>query len=81
MIIESAWYCEIGGHLGRDKTWHKVCERFYWKTLWTDIKDYVMRCEVCQRTNDAKFQKSSAPLHPIPVKSKVWNMVRNYIVH
>ena len=28
-----------------------------------------------RQQNDAIFQKSAAPLHPIPVKSKVWNQV------
>ena len=66
----------VGGHLGRDKTCQKVSERFYWKTLWTDVNEFIKRCEVCQRTNDAKFQKSDVSLHPIPVKSKVWDMVK-----
>lgn len=29
--------------------------------------------------HDAKFQKAAAPLHPNPVKSKVWNQVCNVI--
>lgn len=71
----------VGGHLGRDKTYHKIAERFYWKTLWTDVQQYVQQCETCQTTNDAKFEKATAPLHPIPVKSKVWNQVINLIVY
>ena len=47
----------------------------HWKLLWNDVKEYVRACEVCQRTNDAKFVKEAAPLHPIPVKPKVWRQV------
>ena len=65
----------IGGHLGRDKTYEKIAARFYWKSVAKDVKEYVQHCETCQRTNDAKLQKQSAPLHPIPVKPKVWNQV------
>jgi len=65
--------------LGRDKTYQKIAERFYWKTLWTDVQQHVQQCETCQTTNDAKFQKATAPLHPIPVKSKVWNQVTDAI--
>lgn len=36
--------------------------------MWQDVTDYVQKCDVCQRTNDAMFVKSAAPLHPIPVK-------------
>lgn len=78
ILYDQVVYGGVGGHLGCDKTWQKVSERFYWKTLWSDVKDYIMHCDICQCTNDAKFQKSSAPLHPIPVKSKVWNMVSNF---
>ena len=67
----------VGEHLGRDKTHQKITERFYWRTLWTDVNKYVKQCDTCQRTNDVKFQKSSATLHPIPIKSKVWNQVIN----
>lgn len=28
----------VGGHLGIDKTCHKISNRFYWKTFWTDVK-------------------------------------------
>lgn len=57
----------------------KIRERFYWKTLWIDIQEFIQQCEVCQHANDSKFQKSTALLHPIPVKSKVWNQVINKI--
>ena len=65
----------IGGHLGRDKTYEKIAKRFYWKLLWKHVTDYVRTCAVCQTTNDAKFIKQAAPLHPIPVKPKVWRQV------
>ena len=61
--------------MGRHKTYQKISERFYWKTIWSDVQKYVQEFQTCQITNDAKFQKSAAPLHPMPVKSKVWNQV------
>ncbi len=65
----------LGGHLGRDKTSKKIRERFYWKTMWSDIQEYIHQCEACQRANDTKFQKATEPLHPIPIKPEVWNQV------
>ena len=53
-------YTKRVSHLGRDKTWGKVL-------LWTDVKEYIRTCEICQRTNDDKFHKASSSLHPIPV--------------
>lgn len=69
----------IGGHLGRDKTYHKLAERFYWKGQWKDVEMYVRTCLLCQTTNDAKFIKESAPLHPIPVKPEVWRQVHVHV--
>ena len=46
--------------------------------MWKDV-EYVRTCPTCQMTNDAKFQKAPAPLHPIAVKSKVWHQV-NFII-
>ena len=63
------------GHLGRDKTYKKIAERFYWKLLWDDVEECVRTCNICQRNNDAKFSKQGAALHPIPVKPEVWRQV------
>lgn len=61
----------LGGHLCRDKTVEKICSRFFWKNMTDDIKDYVKRCDSCQRMN-ARFVKASA----IPVLPDVWKQVR-----
>ena len=63
-----------GGHLGRDKTIEKIESRFYWKNMNAHIRDFVKRCDKCQRSN-ATFVKSNAKLHPIPVQSQVWHKV------
>ena len=65
----------IGGHFGRDKTVEKISSRFYWPQMTNDVRVMVQRCDVCQRKNDAKFCKETAPLHPIPVSAEVWKMV------
>jgi hypothetical protein len=64
-----------GGHLGRDKTLEKISSRFYWRPNMTDdVKDFVSKCERCQRTND-KFTKPGSVLHPIPIEPEVWKQV------
>ncbi len=65
---------DAGGQLGRDKTIEKICSRFFWKNMTDDIKEYVRRCDKCQRMN-AKFHKSNAKLHPVVVHPAVWNQV------
>ena len=65
---------ETGGHFGRDKTYGKVAERFYWKGMKKDIIDYVKSCKKCVEVNP-KVAKEAPPLHPIPVPAKVWSLV------
>ena len=38
-----------------------------------DIRSFVRICDTCQRTNDANFVKADASLHPILIKSRVWD--------
>ena len=65
----------LGGHFGRDKTYEKISSRFYWPMLARDVRELIGDCDTCQRTNDGKFCKEVAPLHPIQVQPKVWKMV------
>ena len=75
------WLCfYTRGHLGQDKTLEKVSSRFHWEGMSNDIRNYIKSCDVCQRTNDAKFVKAGYELHPIPVKPVVWNMVSSVAV-
>jgi hypothetical protein len=40
-----------GGHFGRDKTFSKIAERFYWVGMINDVKEYCRTCDKCQRAN------------------------------
>ncbi|ODM88297.1 Transposon Ty3-I Gag-Pol polyprotein [Orchesella cincta] len=40
----------ISGHLGSSKTYKKIADRFWWKTMKKDIYFYIARCETCQKT-------------------------------
>jgi hypothetical protein len=37
------------GHFGTEKTYEKIKERFYWKGMLQDIKQYIKYCDTCQR--------------------------------
>jgi hypothetical protein len=39
----------IGGHFGIENTYGKIKEKFYWKGMLEDIKQYIKYCDVCQR--------------------------------
>ena len=38
-----------GGHLGAKRTRERIKLSFWWPTLTRDVKEYVQRCEVCQK--------------------------------
>ena len=40
-----------------------------------DMCQFIKNCITCRSVNDAIFIKVGAALHPIPVKSQVWNQV------
>lgn len=37
------------GHFGWQKTWTAIANKFYWKGLSIDVKEWVAKCDVCQR--------------------------------
>lgn len=39
----------MGGHKGVKKTLLKLKNKFYWKNMTNDVKNYVKNCEKCQR--------------------------------
>ena len=43
--------------------------------MFHDVTEFLRTCVICQTTNDAKFVKKAAPLHPIPMKPEVWRQV------
>ena len=63
------------GHMGVQRLFLTLSERLYWKTLYTDLHDYVKSCDTCLRAKrDYAFK--STPLHPLEVPSgpcEVWH--------
>jgi len=55
---------ETAGHFGEEATYGRIKDRFYWKNMKSDIKNYVKACDVCQRRGNTKIP---GPLNPIKV--------------
>lgn len=64
----------IGGHSGFTATYHKVRSMFAWPQLKQDVKDYLVRCTVCQQ---AKSEHVGTPglLQPLPITEKAWDII------
>ena len=59
---------DVGGsHFGQAATIKKVTERFWWRNVADDTRQYVRRCDVCQKANPVNKAPPST-LHPVSVK-------------
>ena len=56
LIPEIEYIChdaiESGGHLGRNRTIETIRKRFFWPTLYRDVRNYVNECKTCQLMRD-----------------------------
>jgi hypothetical protein len=66
------------GHFGVKKTINRIRERFYWKGLYRDAEDVVLKCHQCQMMNK-KISTARPELHPIPVQSPWYHLGIDFI--
>ncbi len=55
----------IGGHRGLGSMSQRICQAYYWKTVYEDCKRHVQICRVCQFQD--KPQRNNE-LHPISIR-------------
>ena len=72
-ILQSLHDEPTGGHSGVQKTLAAVKDRFYWKGLSKDVKDFVTSCIVCQKVQSS--QKPAGLLQPITPPSFPWERI------
>ena len=53
----------MASHRGKNSTYEKIAQRFFWYNISNDISDFVKKCEQCQKQGDLKSPKSD--LKPI----------------
>jgi hypothetical protein len=62
------------GHLGIKKTISRITQNYYWRNLRKTVRDYIMTCDICQRTKSST-QKPIGLLHPLPIPEERWECV------
>ena len=64
-----------GGHCGINRSRKILTACCFWEGMCENIKDYVSKCDRCQKSRINKLQKGSEDLHPIPIPIKVFSQV------
>ena len=65
-ILSIAHESPMSGHLGINKTYHKIINHFYWPGLKSDISKYCKTCHTCQMVGKPNQTIPKAQLQPIP---------------
>ena len=76
-VIGLAHDVPFAGHLGREKTAQRILRRFYWTTLFQDVKQYCRTCEECQLHGGRKVK---ALMTPLPVMGEPFRRIAMDIV-
>ena len=64
----------MASHRGRDTTYQKISERFFWHNMFDDVSNFVNRCELCHK--QGKMEKSISPeLQSVPVPPEVMKQI------
>ncbi|XP_026021698.1 uncharacterized protein LOC113021315 isoform X1 [Astatotilapia calliptera] len=66
-VLSLAHDASMAGHLGVNKTYHRVLRNFFWPGLKADVVAYCRTCSTCQMAGKPNRPIPPAPLHPIPV--------------
>lgn len=64
----------VAGHLGFEKTYDAIHQRFYWPRMSQDVRAYVLSCDACQR-NKPPQQLPSGLLQPLPTPTRNWEQI------
>ena len=65
-ILSIAHESPMSGHLGINKTYHKIINHFYWPGLKSDVSEYCKTCHTCQMVGKPNQTIPKAQLQPIP---------------
>jgi transposase InsO family protein len=49
------------GHRGREGTYRRVADRFFWKNCYQDVRKFVQSCEVCQKRAHGRLDEALRP--------------------
>ena len=74
-ILSMAHSLPLGGHLGVNKTVHRILKQFFWPGIRKDVSDFCRTCHTCQIVGKSQLDPPKAPLQPIPAIGEPFSRV------
>jgi hypothetical protein len=59
-------YHDDQGHAGGDRLYMTMREKYFWPTMYADVRQYVKTCIACQKAK-RDYHPQKSPLQPLPV--------------
>ena len=56
----------MASHKGKNSTYEKVAQRFFWNSIANDVNDFIRSCNQCQKEGDLKSPKTELKSISIP---------------
>jgi hypothetical protein len=77
-------HCEhnISSHLGMTKSFEKLRWHFFWLGMYTDLIQFIQKCETCQKLKNPSGKlriRPSSLARPVP--NKPWDIVSTDVLH
>lgn len=79
LVLHLAHTLPWAGHLALQKTYLRLSSRFYWPSMYNDVRTYCATCPVCQKTGAVR-RANRVPLHPLPMISTPFQRIAMDIV-
>uniref|UniRef100_A0A8D0CEB7 Gypsy retrotransposon integrase-like protein 1 n=1 Tax=Scleropages formosus TaxID=113540 RepID=A0A8D0CEB7_SCLFO len=80
-VMKWAHEAPEAGHPGIQRTLSLVQGRFWWPSLFDDVRDFVQACTTCAQTRTVP-EKAAGLLQPLPTPTRPWTHVAlDFLVH
>jgi hypothetical protein len=65
-ILQETHNIPSSGHQGRDSTFRKTSEVYFWPDMKNDIETFVKSCQICQKRDRKKGEAALQPIKKLP---------------
>lgn len=74
VVLQRLHGSALAGHCGYDKTLARVREECWWPSMPSDVKDYVAKCDTCQRSKN-RTHRPYGLLCPVQAPRRPWDSI------